>query len=678
MKAHHLDNPGQNAANGGAKRLLPWIWRSYLRTALIPLLLIELVLVAAYLLTNDTLREKNIDALREMASDRLYSSVNLRVQTISQELVGIARSTDYYRDSVRHALLHETPDQPRFAERLARSPGGAWYSKEDDGDFAVFYSALAEASRDDLRKVEQLYGADPAMKKILSSHEEVVQIYFNSFDSLNIIRPYFDVLEQYPERIDIPSYNFYYLADAKHNPSREPVWTDVYVDPAGQGWMASCIAPVYRGDFLEGVVGLDVTVKKIVQRIENLKVPWDGYALLLDRDGTIMAMPPAAEQDWGVTELTDHNYAKAIESDIFKPDAFNIVKRDDTQPWAQSVMAKHDGYQIIDFAGRQALAWSTIEQTGWKLLMVVPEANIFERVDNLGDQVRDLGYLMLLGLAIFYLFFLAYLFYRSRRMSEQLAGPLLGISEMTKAISLGHYDNQPEPVGLEEIDTTANSVAELGRNLGSELDARLRAERHLADINATLEERIKARTQELETEVEHSKELEEELRRMAEYDPLTKLPNRRLFDDRFQQAVMLANRNSLKLALLFVDLDKFKPVNDIHGHEAGDELLRQVAERLCKNVRASDTVARFGGDEFCVLLYDVASREAAETVANKLLEQIDTPFDLGEVEVTISASIGIALYPHADLDWRDMLREADAAMYRAKHAGRGQIAHMLD
>lgn len=671
-----------NQRPGRDVRLLPWIWRSYLRTALVPLLLIELVLVAAYLLTNDAIREKNATALRAMAEERLLSSASLHADIIGRQLEGIERSTDFYRWLVRRALLdgdaQVDPEAPDPLANLARSPGGAYHSLRDDGRFAVFYSAATDVREAELAKLRRLYTLDPAMKKILESHEDVVQIYFNSFDSLNIILPYFDVLAQYPEAMDIPSYNFYYLADAQHNPSREPVWTDVYVDPAGQGWMSSCIAPVYRGDFLEGVVGLDVTVKQIVQNVEELEVPWQGYALLLDGGGTIMAMPASAEADWGVSELTDHHYAAAIERDIFKPMAFNVLKRQDSQGWARKVMNQKEGYETVAFAGDKAIAWSTIPQTGWKLLVLVPEGNIYQRVNRLRDQVRDLGFSMLAGLAVFYLFFFALTFYRARRVSEHLAQSLAGISRMTGMIARGVYDHQPDPVGLTEIDAAAASVAQLGRELGDELEARKEAERRLAEINANLEQRIRQRTRALEEEVAHSRHLEDELRRLAEYDPLTGLPNRRLFEDRLQQAAKLAERTGNLLAVLFIDLDRFKEINDRWGHEVGDQLLALVAQRLRGCVRSSDTVARFGGDEFCALVVNAGDRAAVEVIAGKVLARLAEPFELAQGEIRISASIGMVAFPDRDLQWEKLLHEADTAMYRVKRAGRDNFAWVTD
>lgn len=163
----------------------------------------------------------------------------------------------------------------------------------------------------------------------------------------------------------------------------------------------------------------------------------------------------------------------------------------------------------------------------------------------------------------------------------------------------------------------------------------------------------------------------ERIQRVAHHDNLTGLPNRLLFNDRLNQAISLAIRHSRQFALLYLDLDKFKPVNDTLGHSAGDELLRGVATRIRHQVRESDTVARVGGDEFTVILPDIAGRGEAETVAKKIIAALSTPFQLGSQKqsVEIGTSIGIALYPADARDADALVKAADAAMYSAKQAG---------
>jgi diguanylate cyclase (GGDEF)-like protein/PAS domain S-box-containing protein len=178
------------------------------------------------------------------------------------------------------------------------------------------------------------------------------------------------------------------------------------------------------------------------------------------------------------------------------------------------------------------------------------------------------------------------------------------------------------------------------------------------------------------TDITLRKAAEEEINLLAFHDPLTHLPNRRLLDDRLHQAMALARRDQHRLALIFIDLDKFKPVNDEFGHAAGDELMRAVALRLQSCVRASDTIARVGGDEFVVLLPHIEVTADALSVAEKIHGMLKQPFHLQNAvsaTVSISSSLGIAVYPDHATDELKLMRQADAAMYQAKTAGRNQV-----
>lgn len=163
---------------------------------------------------------------------------------------------------------------------------------------------------------------------------------------------------------------------------------------------------------------------------------------------------------------------------------------------------------------------------------------------------------------------------------------------------------------------------------------------------------------------------EERIRHLAEHDALTGLPNRALLQDRLTQAMARAERAQSRLALLYIDLDRFKLVNDTLGHPVGDALLQEVARRLQATVRVSDTVSRQGGDEFLVLLDEIESGEDAARVAGKMLELLARPCHLASYELRITPSIGISLYPDDGTDMVTLIRNADVAMYQAKESGR--------
>lgn len=169
------------------------------------------------------------------------------------------------------------------------------------------------------------------------------------------------------------------------------------------------------------------------------------------------------------------------------------------------------------------------------------------------------------------------------------------------------------------------------------------------------------------------RQLLERLRHLALYDALTRLANRELFHDRIRRALHRNRRGKGALALLFIDLDKFKEINDRFGHAGGDTLLQHVSRRILRGVRESDTVARFGGDEFVVLLEDIESGQWVRGVADNILQALDQPFELAGETVRISASIGLALSPEHGEDEKQLLRRADEAMYAAKSAGGNRL-----
>lgn len=166
------------------------------------------------------------------------------------------------------------------------------------------------------------------------------------------------------------------------------------------------------------------------------------------------------------------------------------------------------------------------------------------------------------------------------------------------------------------------------------------------------------------------KEAEQTITKLAYHDPVTGLPNRSLLYDRLKLAISRAERDNQGVAVLFLDLDRFKSINDTLGHAAGDQLLQQVADRLENCVRSSDTVARLGGDEFVVLISAVENDHAVGTVVMKILEQLAVPYRIDKHEVYTTSSIGISLYPRDGHDAEELLKNADMAMYQAKEAGR--------
>ena len=243
------------------------------------------------------------------------------------------------------------------------------------------------------------------------------------------------------------------------------------------------------------------------------------------------------------------------------------------------------------------------------------------------------------------------------RVSYRVMLPLRKLAERVRQIAKG--DMTPTPIEQrDEIGIIASSFNDL---LSELVSSKQKVERHAVELESIVEQR----TQEL-------RNANEELLNQATHDVLTGLPNRKLFNDRLRQTVSLAHRASSSIALMFIDLDRFKWVNDTFGHATGDELLKEVSIRIQSCLREGDTVSRLGGDEFTVILSQPGTHTDIENVVSRVLKELTTPFDLtGADNTQIGGSIGISMYPENGENAAQLLLHADHAMYSAKKAGRG-------
>ena len=295
----------------------------------------------------------------------LVGKIGADVQGIEERTLRLAQDT--VRTYVEADALVAQVDTNRYKF----TPEGCYYKAVDDGGPALWVSGVLPVDLTVQRVAWATEGIDESLRAILRDMPAVTQAYYNDKHSLNRIYPPFDVLSQYEPKMDIPSFNFYYLADGQHNPERKSVWVDEpYVDPAGRGWMVSCIAPVYLQDDLQGVVGLDVTVSGIV---ENYLQPAGRAWALVDRKGTIVAATEVAIEVLGMPPLTDHRYINTVKSDRYRSEDYNILQSPDARVRDLAAAVLQQGRQQTTLKtpkGRRLVLAEFVPSLGWTALLV--------------------------------------------------------------------------------------------------------------------------------------------------------------------------------------------------------------------------------------------------------------------------------------------------------------------
>lgn len=281
-------------------------------------IIISLMLIACSKSEN-TEYNKKISNLKRTAE-----SINKDFKAIREEVGLLAKKIeDLY---INQSTILSKVDKSKY--EIAKN--GVMYKPKDDGGSAVFVSGVIPVNEDIKRIVYFTEPIENELKKLSEKYPEISQSYYNDKHSYNRIYPYFDVLSQYEAGMDIPSFNFYFMADEKHNPEKYSLWVnEPYVDPAGRGWMVSAIAPVYYKGELVGVLGIDVTINQITKRyiLENPA----NMMMIIDKNGFIVAAQDATINLLSFPPLFDHKYIETIKQDTYRKENYNLLLSRDTE-----------------------------------------------------------------------------------------------------------------------------------------------------------------------------------------------------------------------------------------------------------------------------------------------------------------------------------------------------------
>ncbi len=397
------------------KTLSNLISHNYLKSSLIPIFTVEVILLILYFSMSWYIASKTEQLILQESRLNIPTMLTKQSEIIDAQLKEVENIAKVLQ--AEHQYLFKNFDNislPKNPPKFERASNGSFY-KTSSGGSSVYWSGTTKIGQHELKKSYLTESFDDSFQSVIHNSKIISAVYLNTHDDMNRIYPYINnIYETYGSGINMEDYNFYYLADQQHNPSRGTVWTDVYLDPAGQGYMLSCVVPVYRGDFLEGVTGLDVTVINFSKNILEFSLPWKSDTCMITKDGEILAMRDSTR------ELL---HIDANETNLLK-----------ANPEIGNQIIKVGEYELNVSGDTSLVISKKINTTGWVLVSMISERELFKNINELKNTTDKIGIFAVSLMVLFYLVFFLLLFKYSQRIAGWISRPIVSLAEKTKNI----------------------------------------------------------------------------------------------------------------------------------------------------------------------------------------------------------------------------------------------------
>ena len=621
------------------------IYKNYLKTSLASIIFIETILVLVYFLVSNNIINKNIDYILKDLQKNTTSIVNEKIELINNKLNEMESLVNILQKEHQDFFTNKLKFSPNQDIEFSFASNGMFYKVNNNGGSSVVVSNETKIDDDLLNELKNSEIFDITFKTIVNHEDDVVAAYFNSRKNFTRYYPFLnDSFDVFPSDINMTNYNFYYLADANHNPNRKSVWTDVYLDPAHKGWLLSIIAPIYNKDILEGVTGIDVSLENFISSFLKLKLPYDGKSFVMNKNGNLIAMQNELTNIFGIDNLNPYSYKKdeKIEETVYKNLEFNIenFKNEELVNTINRLIKQDLSQNSVMINGKKYLLFlEEVKKTNWYVISFIEEDKVLENVKNLEQEYKIVGYLVVGFIFIFYILFFIFLSKKAKEFVTQIVEPLKNMILVTKNIGENNsisFDKQSNIIELDELNK--NFV-----QLISELDSKTKK---LIDEEAQIIYQ----------------------RKLAVTDSLTGCYNRRFLEEFSNEYLKTVKRENYSLSLMMIDIDDFKKINDSCGHDIGDKVLVDFSKMVRDCIRANDMFVRLGGDEFLILLLHT-NMENSSVVAQKILDKVK---DYDE-KCKFTVSIGISQIQETDNNINEMMKRADISLYKAKNEGKNKF-----
>ena len=460
-----------------------WVWRALFTSTMIPLLLVETALVAVYFLSNNEIRDANLNYLQAQSNSELNLAMLREAKSLNRQLEHIQDLSTGMAEQARMIRLDSA--SPVRAEQAARhgfERSGAWASQRDEGDQASGFHAVLPDIEIDVPLALRMTAVDPLMRNIVSTHPSVIQTFVTLANCSVRIYPYVDLVELLPPDHDCRDFSFFYLAAPAMNPERHTVWTDLYQDPAANGWMTSVVTPFYDGDEFLGVVGIDMTLDVIVNQILAMELPWSGFAMLYDAKGRSLAVPSRGESLLSLAPVEQPDVSILQEEDVLRPAQMELSRHPVFATLSEQILGQRRGSASVSVDGEPfKVAWEHLSSNDWIMLSMVEESAVFSRTAEIGRNFQLVGMALVGGLILFYLSFFLLMSWRTHHISRHLSVPLAELRDRLHRIGMGAEVDSAGRCGIVELDDANQTAEEMYRRLRQTQQELQASERRLLD-----------------------------------------------------------------------------------------------------------------------------------------------------------------------------------------------------
>ncbi|MBW8190080.1 diguanylate cyclase [Neiella marina] len=572
--------------------------RHFRKLFLIPVLTLELALLAMYFIVNGLITDESRQDLLFERSQNVYEHLAMRAQDLNNRFYEVRRSLELIQTDQQQTFSNPAQHQylPNGPAQFDYASNGVWSKQHDNGGASVFVSKQFASNPETQQKAAMTESFDKLFAAVVNQLELVDAAYFNSYDNINRYYPFIDDVHlQFAADMHIPNYNFYYLADYQHNPEQQVVWTPAYLDPAGQGWMVSAIAPIYNGELLEGVTGLDITLNKMIQQIEQLALPFSGESFLVDENGRIIAMSAGIQQLLNLRELTSHAYDDVVTQTHEKPDEY-LISQLPYSAFRNSIseMLKLNNYtSYVDHNDEiYLIASQSIVETGWRLYSITNAEQVVMRINELDALAIELGVIAIGLMIIFYVLFYLLVQHRSGLLAQRISSPIQELQQSSYQASPGQPFVAPTRSGIVELDDLGNSIGAMVNILNEQA------------------RNISRNEQELSSEQSHRLRLEQQIGT----DELTHMLNRRGLLTQGEKILQQAKDHKQPLSLIQFEIGQYPQLIERHGIQKAEQLILQCAN-CCQALLPEQAILAYAATaQFTILLpkteFDIALNHA--------------------------------------------------------------------